>query len=371
MTARAIAILLGAMILAAVAHVTVQATGGYGTPHSYVTMAVAAGVAGGSVFCGMAWSAERQLLAVFFVVCIVAGEGFGFFQTANRLIASSEATQAPLRERLEAHAKAADRVKAAKAAVDRLPTTSKRLEKAEAAKAAADAAVVSKSSEKGCAVNCRQLLQAQVDAAAAEVVAARGALEVGNEKVKAELADARAALAGLKAPESATPLADRTGIPQWVLDLFGAGLGSIAANGLACCLMIFGAHHHRRVPHVEIVAAVPARASAEPLAVRARRPRAARRTGKGRALTAKDRAALFAIECLEPNGEADLLAIQARYGSWSAGRPSNKRFPPAQIGRALAELLDETGITVTERDGRLVAIGISLRDPESRAIVPV
>ena len=34
MISRAIAISLGALLLAASAHVTIEATGGYGTPHS-------------------------------------------------------------------------------------------------------------------------------------------------------------------------------------------------------------------------------------------------------------------------------------------------------------------------------------------------
>jgi hypothetical protein len=317
MISRAIAILLGAILLAASAHVTIEATGGYGTAHSYVTMAVAAGVAGGSIFGGMAWAAGRQLLTASFVVCIVAGEAFGFLQTANRLVAGSEATQAPLREHSEAYAKASKRLDVAKVAVDRLPTTSPRFQKAEAAKATADAAVVAKASEKTCVKNCRDLLQAQVDGAAAELSAARAVLDASNQKARQELADARAALVGMKAPESPTPLADRTGIPAWVLELFGAGVGAIAANGLACCLVIFGGHHHRRAAHVEVVTLPPATTTAKPpTAVSARKPKPARRTKAGRVMTAEDRAAQFALECMKPQGEADIDIIEARYASW-------------------------------------------------------
>lgn len=371
MISRAIAILLGAILLAASAHVTIEATGGYGTAHSYVTMAVAAGVAGGSIFGGMAWSAGRQLLTASFVVCIVAGEVFGFLQTANRLVAGSEATQAPLREHSEAYAKAAERLKVAKAAVDRLPTSSPRLEKAEAAKKAADAAVVAKAAEKGCAANCRQLLQGQADAAGVEVAAAREALGRSNEKARGELSEARAALTGMKPPESPTPLADRTGIPAWLLELFGAGFGALAANGLACCLMIFGGHHHRRAPHVEVITPEPAVTAKPPIATPARKRKSARRSKAGHEMTAEDRAAQFALECLKPQGEADVDIIEARYASWCAGRPRDKHLPPRQFGQALAVLLKETGITVEERDGRLIAVGISLKEPEGRALVPV
>src|SRR5262249_30628992 len=40
MIARGFASISGALILSAVAHVTVMATGGYGTPHSYLTLAI-------------------------------------------------------------------------------------------------------------------------------------------------------------------------------------------------------------------------------------------------------------------------------------------------------------------------------------------
>jgi hypothetical protein len=84
--ARARAISVGALILAAVAHVTIQSTGGYGTPHSWVTMAVATGVAVASVFSGMAWTEGRQTIAVLLILAIVAGVAYGLVATAERLI---------------------------------------------------------------------------------------------------------------------------------------------------------------------------------------------------------------------------------------------------------------------------------------------
>jgi hypothetical protein len=41
---RGIAILAGVTILAAAAHVTIEHTGGYSTPHAILTMAIAGGV---------------------------------------------------------------------------------------------------------------------------------------------------------------------------------------------------------------------------------------------------------------------------------------------------------------------------------------
>ena len=194
MIARSLAFAVGGLILGAVTHVQVIATGGYGTPHSYVILAVAAGVGFASVFAGMAWDAGRRVLATLFVLTIVAGEAFNLLATAERLIISREAAQKPLITDAEARARAEKRVADAMAAVEKPPTTSPRLERAMADKMAADTAVVDKSAERGCRENCRQLLQAQVDAAILEVTKAQAELAVLKEKAAAELAAARTAL---------------------------------------------------------------------------------------------------------------------------------------------------------------------------------
>ena len=199
MIARLLAIGAGAAILATVAHVNITVTGGYGTPHSWVTIAVAGGVAVGSLVSPVAWLSSRRL-AVCLVISMVCGEGYQLLSTAERLVKGRELDQAPLRENQKEHAKASKRVNDAKAAIDRASATSKRLEDAKAAKAAADRAAVEKSAERGCRENCRQLLQAQVDAAAGEVDRARA--EIDNRKAagERELEAARAALAALGRP---------------------------------------------------------------------------------------------------------------------------------------------------------------------------
>jgi hypothetical protein len=347
MSARGVAIFAGAIILAAIAHVNVISNGGYWTPHSYVTIAVAIGAACGAVFCGKAWASGRRMLAVCFVLTLAAGEAFGFLATAERLIVSREAAQAPLRTNEEDRAKAAGRVTAAEEALRNLPATSERLKTAESEKAAADAAVRENSASRSCRDNCRQLLQAQADAANKEVGAARAELEQRRASAEQELADARQALNAFKAPVSATPLADKTGFPAWLIDLAQSALGSIAANGLGCCLLIFGAHH--RPCRIEIASPAPAPLTSTPLqCIPAAKDRA-------------DHAARFALQCFDPGGETELEAIRARYAAWCA--PPN-RLPDAQIGRALAELFNEAGITIAERGGRLVAQGLSLK-PEA------
>jgi hypothetical protein len=92
-------------------------------------------------------------------------------------------------------------------------------------------------------------LQAAVDSAAGEVEKARAvlatALSTENKSAEANLKKAKDALAAMKAPESATPFADRIGMAPWAYDSMVVAFGSFAINGLACCLMIFGTHAPR------------------------------------------------------------------------------------------------------------------------------
>ena len=255
----------------------------------------------GSIAIGVAWEEGRRGIAWCLIVALVAGEAWALLQTAERTVAHRDQQQAPLHAAADTRAKAAERVKAAEVAVTAIGDTP-RLIKAQAAKAAADAAVVSKSAEKGCAANCRQLLQAQVDAAAAEVAAARAEIDTRRAGAEGRVKQARADLALLPLPPSATPLADRLGIKGWTLDLFQAWLASLAANGLAGVLLAFAAHGRRRRPAV--IEVMPAPAS-EPMV--------------------RDTAAeadQFARSTLRPNktGRVKLAEIPATYRAWCSER---------------------------------------------------
>jgi hypothetical protein len=364
MIIRALAIICGLLILAAVAHATIVATGGYWTPQSYVTLAVGAGVGMAGILSGTAWSAGRRSLAVWLVVVIAAGEAFGFISTAERLIVGREAAQALLRAAERDRTTAIERVRNAQTVLDRLPTTSPRLEAALAAKTSADQAAIDKSAERGCRENCRALLQAQVDAAANEIEQAR--VELGNERTtaEAELAAARKALAILSAPLSPTPLADRLGMPAWLLDLLHSALGSLAANGLACGLLVFGAHQPNRwrvgraqnayqTPGPEPIVLV------QPVAVE----RPPDLTIRKRVISKKKHAAQFAAERLYPTekGGSALTSIHQAYRQWCDTKQIEP-LPATQIGLLLAEMFDGAGLSITERDGMLIAVGVSLRE---------
>jgi hypothetical protein len=229
---------------------------------------------------------------------------------------------------------------------------------AEAAKAAADAAVIAKSAERNCASNCRELLQAQVDSAQAELNAARAELASKRAAAEHELREASRALEATPALASATPLADRIGVSAWIIDLAQSALGSLAANGLACALLVFGTHPRRRET-VEVVE--PAWSVSEPLP----KPLPARKLIKQEA-TAKGQAPRFACECLEPGGEADLDAIMQRYRGWCKARGLTP-LPDRDIAVALADLFSESGLDCVERDDRLMVIGASIKKGQEAA----
>lgn len=339
---RPVAFVVGVALLGATAHVTISHTGGYETPHAVLTLAIAAGVGIGALCIGAAWASERAGVAAWLVMAILAGEAFGFLSTAERLVVGREALQAPLRVAQQHFDQARGRVTVAAQAVSAFPATSARLDAAQAAKAAADAAVVAKSAERGCVENCRRLLQGQVDAATADVESARAEVDAGRMRAATELEAARAAVGALQPPASATPLADRLGMPAWLLDLLTAALGSIAANGLACGLIAFAAHHRpESVGHVKADLT----------------PRPA------------EHAARFAVETLRRGGRVEISALPGAYRRWC----SDKGFTPlpdAQVAPALAQLFERAGITVEKDQGRFIALGISFDGAsESRALI--
>ena len=200
--ARMLAAVVGVGILALVVDAAITSTGGYGTPTARLAIGLAAGLVAGSIAIGVAWEEGRRGIAWCLIVALVAGEAWALLQTAERTVAHRYQQQAPLHAAVDARAKAAGRVKSAEATVAAIGDTP-RLTKAQAAKAAADAAVVAKSAEKGCAVNCSKLLQAQVDAAAAEVTAARAEIDAARAIAEGVVKQARAALAALPLPPSA------------------------------------------------------------------------------------------------------------------------------------------------------------------------
>jgi hypothetical protein len=369
-----LALIVGAAILFTTAHVSILATGGYGSSHAFIALGVASGVAVASIVVGRAWDERRKTLATVLVVCIVAGEVFALFSTAERLTAAREASQAPLRQAMEARQKFETRVSMAEAAVAALPDASARLQAAIQSKAAADTAVVTKSAERGCAANCRLLLQAQADQNQQEVEAARRDMAEHRTRLEQAVTDARADLAAFKAPSSASPLADRIGWPAWVLDLVMAGLGSIAANGLACCLMVFGSH--RKAAESADVTSPQSEFPAPETASEPSRPdhgtktsnvipiRAAGRSGAGKpSAEAVKQARGFMVARItrtDDDAETDVRALYRDYVAWQEGK-GGRPLPETEIGAALVHLFKLAQIPFGPKGGKAIARGIALK----------
>jgi hypothetical protein len=300
-------------------------------------------------------------LAVLTFLAMVSGELFGLAQTGDRIVAERERRQAPARAQIEAHNRATVRVEAAQTVLDELPKTSQRLEKALANKANADAAVIEKSAERGCATNCRALLEQQVDLAQREIEATRAELRSERERAARELAQARAALKAAPLPAaSETPLADRLGIDPAKLDMVIAALGAFGANGLAACLIAFGAHGRQRV---EIVKAQANPASTpKPPAAPAKSTRAVAVLPNPQR-DPRQHAAEFSVRCLKPAPDEalPLSCMDARYKAWCAEN-SYPRLSPTDLAREVWQLFGECGIPIESVDGELVARGVALAD---------
>ena len=314
---RASAGLVGLAIVGCVAHSAIVAGGGYGASGAPLLIALACGLAVGSVAVGVAWRERRWLIAMLIGLGLVAGEAYALLLTSERTLEAREQTQAPIRGLAADRTRAEVRLAAAERTLAGAQT-SDRLKRALAAKVAADAAVVAKAAERDCASNCRALLDQQVATAAAEIAAARTELTALRRAAEAELGAARAALAASPAPVSISPLADRLGIAGWQIDLAAAVLASLAANGLGAFLLAFAAHGRRTDPQTGIATA-PRDVMAE--------------------------ADAFAREMFrpEPGGRVAIAAIREAYRAWCRSRGCEP-LPSAEIGRALAALFGSVGV---------------------------
>jgi hypothetical protein len=258
--------------------------------------------------------------------------------TAERLITGREETQAPLRKQTEDRARAQRRVDDAIKTRNDLPASSPRLQNALAEKRTTDTAVVSKSAERGCVENCRKLLQAQVDAAEQEVARAREEISRAANDADRAIANARREFEALPKPASAAPLADRLGWQSWVLDLVVAALGSVAANGLACFLILYGAHRAEERAQISTTPSTDHCPAEKPQAMATTAPPQAKpaRKAENAALT---QAKAFSVARLQPEEAAvtDIKTVVKEYTDWCKAA-GNKRPPVEEITTALDSL---------------------------------
>ena len=369
MILRAVAVMAGLILLAAMAHVSVVSNGGYGTTQAVMTVSSAAGVAIGALVIGRTSSDRRYALAFGIAACLACGEAFGLLGAAERLVAQREATQAPAREASALRAAAAERVRLAELALASVPTSSVRLTTALAAKSVADDAATTKAAEKHCSANCRQLLEQQVTAAVVEVTKARDEIEKQRRAAEAQLADARVALGLIPSLPSGTPLADRLGMAPWVLDLLVAGLGSLSANGLGCLLLAFAAHGPAFAPTPTNATRRPQNSEAIIDVFDSTRGASRIPAPMSHTIEASDRLPLiehvdrFAVTAIskKSRGRASLADVHAAYLAWCRAEglsPAN----PGDFAEAIGKLVKAAGITVRLNDKREpLLLGVRLK----------
>ena len=245
------AIVAGVGILAA-ATAKVIVAGNQDKAAAALSIAIAFGVFVGSMAIGRAIQSKRWVVVAGIAIALTAGELYGFITTADRIVGEREAVQAEVKKAMGAHQYALDAMTKAQNAYDAAlakATTAraKAIEDARIAKANAQKAVTESAALPGCKDRCKALLDAAVASAQTDVDTANKAPmpedTVAVVEAKQELENARSVhRSNPKPTASGTPLADRLGVPAWLIDLTVAGLLSLAANGLAATLIAFGAH---------------------------------------------------------------------------------------------------------------------------------
>lgn len=341
-----LAVLVGLSLVAATCHATIEFAGGYRKPYSYVMMAIASGVGIGALVFGASWNQRRRILAGIIAVALLCGEAYGLIMTGERLIAAREEKEA----RVRAAQLGREDLKAESAGLNVALfalTTSPRLTAAIEMQRAAAQDIKEKAALRGCASNCRKLLEDAREEADQEIADARSALTDARRSIEAKIAAAEAQLATVEVPPSSTPLADRMGIEPWLRDLIAASLGSIAANGLACCLLEFGAHHPRRWEAIveEKAKAVPADGTTQAV------------------YDEREQARDFIVEVLHPQPSAmtPLADIRSAYLGWCDENGIEPQ-PPHKIVPAMIRPFDKAGLRGEQVDGKPIVYGVTVKE---------
>jgi hypothetical protein len=237
----------GIFLLALSAHANITSThaGQYTSAGALIIIGLAVGIAVGSVYSGKAWAARRIPAAIALALAVIICEGFSFGTTAERIVGDRDQAQIPFAENNARRADAKRILDQAITDQSALSPTSQRLTDALKAAATAEQASRDKASDKHCAANCAAILTAQMTAATIEVNKAREELGAKAKAAADAVTAARAAHDAIKATRSSTPLADKLRIQPWKLDLLMAALASLGLNGLAACLLAYGAHSTR------------------------------------------------------------------------------------------------------------------------------
>lgn len=310
---------VGIAAMAAMAHVTIAWTGGYGTAHAIPTIVIAFIVSVFALSLGRILDSRRYVIAAIMLTIMVGVEFVACIRTAERLIEARVERQLPLQKIKQERHRARLRVETAQEHADSLSSPSPRLAASLAALEATRANISKKAAERGCATNCRKLLQAQSDAAHKEVDRARSALNAQRSQAQQELTEAQTALSAIPAARSSTVSADRLGVEPWILDVVTSVLLSVFGNaGAAVCLYLAGHPQRRREVRSEesAVSAIELHEVRDEL----------------------KHAALFVKQCMDPSEDehipiSEVRHIYLRWASQGGYRPlSGAEFKEALVG---------------------------------------
>ena len=339
---RALVALAAAGVIAAATHANVNHAGGYGSQDAPLIIAIAAMLAVVMGFVGVLFNEGRWFGALLLGLCILSGEAYWLFLNAEREIATRAAIAAPVAEARAAHDAARQRVKVSEAALTRIGETT-RLQRALADKATADQVVVESAALRGCASNCRKLLEHQVQAAEREVSMARAEISLSRTAAERELEKTRTALATLPKPLSVTPLPDRLGFAPWAWDLVMAVLRSLAVVGASLAIGL-AVHPRRRHRTAEIVKPQNIEVTAHPV-------------------NKRQHVAQFLSSTLrpDPTGGTSLRELHGRYGEWCA-RSAVVPLPAGELGEELKLMFGAIGLECKRLEHDVIVEGTAIAD---------
>jgi hypothetical protein len=335
---RALTIVTGLGVIAAATHANVMHSGGYGTNESWLAIAVSALLAVGMGYVAQDGRHGPKILAIFLIVCLLAGEAYWLFLNTERELQARADKERPLQVAHE------NRVKA-----------QKRIDEAKEEKKKADEAALMQAALPGCRANCAKLL---TDA---------------KESAKTELDNARAAFAALPKDASSVSLADNLGFSRWAWDLFMASLRGLAIIGGSIAVGL--ALHPRRKAAAHVAVAPPRQsevfAKVEKLQTvkaivpkrtpRRRSPHSSPLAITARPINEREHVSHFLRIAVRPDPKAEMTLRQLndRYPGWCREQ-SVDPLPPAQLGQQLRSIIDAIGLECVPTGKDVIIRGAAL-----------
>ncbi len=332
---RLLCFVAGLCALAALAHKTIVSGDGYASPDAYVTIAAAGLVVALAVAVGHVWRNGHYIIAFGMMIALIAGDVYQFGRTVDQEMQRRAAAQAPLVEADSRRTEAAQRVAKAEIVARGIGASSPRLKAATAAHEVALKASRDDASKRGCASNCRKLHESAIAAALAEVQNAHAAIDAQRQAAQIEVDHARAALAAIPVPHSASSAADLLG---WSAIVFNALLAALKASALNIGAIFALAYAgHGRISKFK--------PTVQPVA------------------NHRDHVARFALDCYDKSasGTLKLAEVRADYVGWcraSGARP----LPVGKFEEELASLVSDAKLPVEcGEDGRVIIKGMAPR----------